>query len=64
MESLTPQQLKGSITAMLGANPSWPGEETLVELTKIPGQQQTQGDYVPVCRNQIKQALRLTDDEW
>lgn len=60
-EAVTAQQVGESITLMLEANPSFLNEETLTELGKILGIGRADGEYVPMRREQINEALRLTD---
>jgi hypothetical protein len=58
METLTPQQLGESITAMLEANPSWPDKDTLAELSRMLGSNSPEpGQYVSVERGRIRRAL-------
>jgi hypothetical protein len=59
-EAVTAQQVGESITLMLEANPSLLNEETLTELRRILGRR-ADGEYVPMRREQINEALRLTD---
>lgn len=60
METLTPQQLDESLTAMLEANPTWPDEDTLAELRRALGSRD-QPDRVPVERRQAQNELRTID---
>lgn len=39
METLTPQQLEDSFRAVLEANPSWPNEGTVAELSRVLGRE-------------------------
>jgi hypothetical protein len=57
-EAVTAQQVGESITLMLEANPSLLDEETL---TEILGVGRADHEYVPMRREQIDEALRLTD---
>jgi hypothetical protein len=58
---VTAQEVGESITLMLEANRSLLNEEILTELGKIVGIGRAVGEYVPMRREQINKALRLTD---
>jgi|tagenome__1003787_1003787.scaffolds.fasta_scaffold20431752_1 hypothetical protein len=60
-DAITAQQVEESIMLMLEANPSLLTEETLTELGKILGTDRADGEYVPIRRKQINEALGLTD---
>jgi len=60
-EAVTAQQVGECITLMLEANPSLLNEEILTELGKILGIGRADGEYVAMRREQINEALRLTD---
>ncbi|MET0604623.1 MAG: hypothetical protein ABW167_21760 [Baekduia sp.] len=60
-EAVTAQQVGESITLMLEANPSLLNEQTLTDLGQILGLGRADGEDVPMRREQIHRALRLTD---
>jgi hypothetical protein len=60
-DAVTAQQVGESITLMLEANPSLLTDETLTDLGKILGVGRPDREYVPMRREQINEALRLTD---
>lgn len=60
-ETVTAEQVEQSIRSMLEANPTLLNAENLAQLGQILGIGRSDGAYVPVRRQQITEALQLTD---